>query len=296
VLRRLNAWVPRHSMDIRSAHGAEPKRWQRILAEFGSVVSAVKYAVALQVTMTERNADIEPDRRMPFRIGINLGDVIHDEVACKRDGVNIAARLEAIGDPGGICISSKLYEDIRGKIRFSYEDMVEQQLKNISQPVRTYRVRLPAEATTSPTETRRLLLPDKPSIAVLPFTNLSDEKEQEYFSDGITENIFTELSRFSELSTIARNSSLTYKSKAVDVRQFGRELGVRYVLQGSIRRAKDRVRVTAQLIDVTTGGHRWPQRDKLATRQTRNCSLMGRHAGRSEVQSPLPRRPIDRPP
>jgi adenylate cyclase len=212
-----------------------------ILAEFGSVVNAVECAVAVQETMARRNAEVEPDRRMQYRIGINLGDVIYDEARIYGDGINVAARLESIAEPGGICISSKVYEDVRGKVQLTFLDIGEQQLKNISQPIRVYRVRLHVE-TTSPT----LALPDRPSIAVLPFTNMSGDPEQEYFADGVVEDITTSLSRIRWLFVIARNSSFTYKGRAVDVKHIGRELGVRYVLEGSIRKSGKRVRVTGQ--------------------------------------------------
>jgi TolB-like protein/class 3 adenylate cyclase len=231
-----------------------------ILAEFASVVNAVECAVALQKTMAERNVSVEPERRMQFRIGINLGDVIHDEQRVYGDGVNIAARLEGIADPGGICVSGEAFAQVQRKLFLHFTDLGEQQLKNIAQPVRVYRIESQSRLSGDPEIKQALTLPDKPSIAVLPFANMSGDKEQEYFSDGITEDIITELSRFSELFVIARNSSFTYKGKAVDVRQVGRELGVRYILEGSIRRAGDRVRITAQLIDATTAAHRWAER------------------------------------
>jgi len=230
-----------------------------ILAEFGSVVNAVECAVAIQKTMAERDATIEADRQMRFRIGITLGDVIHDEARVYGDGVNIAARLEGIAAPGGICISATAYEHVHKKLAITFTDLGDQQLKNIEQQVRVYRIDCgPVPNISQPRPA--LSLPEKPSIAVLPFTNLSGDPKEDYFSDGITEDIITELSRFSELFVIARNSSFTYKGKAVDVRQVGRELGVRYVLEGSIRRAGDRVRITAQLIDAATGAHRWAER------------------------------------
>jgi adenylate cyclase len=231
-----------------------------ILAEFGSVVNAVECAISIQKTMVERNGNVEVARRMQFRIGVNHGDVIHDETRVYGDGVNVAARLESIAEPGGIYISGKVYDEIAGKITTNFQDLGLQQLKNIALPVRVYRVQTertaPASAQTKPA----LALPDKPSIAVLPFANLSGDPKEDYFSDGISEDIITELSRFSELFVIARNSSFQYKGKSQDIRQVGRELGVRYVLEGSIRRASDRVRITAQLIDATTGAHRWAER------------------------------------
>jgi adenylate cyclase len=228
-----------------------------ILAEFASVVGAVKCALAIQKTMAERNAAIDPAKRMQFRIGINQGDVVVDDARVYGDGVNVAARLEGIAEPNGVCISGKVHDEIADKIEAQWEDLGQQALKNIAQPIRVHRVKpsSPALITRQP-----LALPDKPSIAVLPFTNMSGDKDQEYFSDGVTEDIITELSRFSELFVIARNSSFTYKGRAVDVRQVGRELGVRYVLEGSIRRAGDRVRVTSQLSNASTGAHRWAER------------------------------------
>jgi adenylate cyclase len=229
-----------------------------ILAEFGSVVSAVECAVALQNTMAERNVTVEGDRKMQFRIGINLGDVIHDEARVYGDGVNIAARLEGIAEPGGICMSGEAYDQVRRRLLLNFSDLGEQQLKNIAQPVRVYRIDL-GQQLRAPVK-QPLALPDKPSIAVLPFTNLSGDPKEDYFSGGVTEDIITELSRFSELFVIARNSSFQYKGKSPDIRQVGRELGVRYVLEGSIRRAGDRVRIAAQLIDAATGAHRWAER------------------------------------
>src|SRR5262245_9545344 len=228
-----------------------------ILAEFTSVVDAIECAVAIQETMAKRNAEVEPDRRLQYRIGINLGDVVFDEARIYGDGIHVAARLENIAEPGGICISSKVYEEIRGKVQLGYEDIGEQQLKNIARPVRVYRVR----AFALPTKPAAVLpLPQKPSIAVLPFQNLSGDPEQEYFADGMVEEIITALSRIRWLFVIARNSSFTYKDLSVDARQVGRELGVRYVLEGSVRKAAQRIRITAQLIDAASGGHLWADR------------------------------------
>ena len=228
-----------------------------ILAEFPSVVNAVKCAVAFQSRMAERNAALEPDRRMQFRIEINIGDVVYDEARIYGDGINVAARLESIAEPGGICISSKVYEEISGRIDLACQDIGEQQLKNISRPVRVYRVRVDSTGSAG---APALALPDKPSIAVLPFQNMSGDAEQEYFADGMVEEIITALSRFRELFVIARNSSFTYKGRAVDVKQVGRDLGVRYVLEGSVRKAANRVRITAQLIDAISGVHLWADR------------------------------------
>ena len=228
-----------------------------ILAEFSSIVNAVESAVAIQAKMAERNATIEPERRMQFRIGINIGDVVYDEARIYGDGINVAARLEGIAEAGGICISSKVYEEVGGRIDLPYQDIGEQQLKNITRPVRAYRVRLDSIA---PAATPALALPDKPSIAVLPFQNMSGDPEQEYFADGMVEDIVTGLSRIKWLFVIARNSSFAYKGRAIDVKQVGHELGVRYVLEGSVRKSADRVRITTQLIDSVTGAHVWAER------------------------------------
>ena len=228
-----------------------------ILAEFGSVVNAAECAVAIQRTMAERNSDVEESRRMRFRIGINQGDVVFDDARVYGDGVNVAARLESIAEPGGICISRKVYEDVAGKIQLAFVDLGEQQLKNIAQPVRVYRVSgEQLKATAKPA----LVLPDKPSIAVLPFTNMSGDPEQEYFADEMVEDIITGLSRFRWLFVIARNSSFTYKGRAVDVKQVGRELGVRYLLEGSVRKSANRIRIAGQLIDASSGTHLWADR------------------------------------
>src|SRR5215475_449797 len=231
-----------------------------MLAEFGSVVNAVECAIAIQTIMGERNTQVEEPRRIQFRIGVNQGDVIHDESRVYGDGVNVAARLERVAEPGGICISAKVYEEIAGKMNVVCQDLGLHQLKNITQPVRAYRVNLNEPFPDSPhIEKPTLSVPQKPSIAVLAFTNLSGDPEQEYFADGIVQDLITELSRISELFVIARNSSFQYKGKATDVRQIGRELGVRYVLEGSVRRGGDRIRISAQLVDAGTGAHRWAE-------------------------------------
>ncbi len=224
-----------------------------VLVEFASAVDATHCAVEIQKEMAERNSVIPEDRRVEFRIGINVGDVIVDGKGdIYGDGVNIAARVESLARPGAICLSDEAYKQIKGKVAIDVSDMGEQQLKNILQPVRIYGIRF-GEAPALP-------IPDKPSIAVLPFENLSGDPKQEYFADGVSEDIMTELSRFSDLFVIARNSSFKYKGKIVDLRQVGRELGVRYVLEGSIRRGGDRIRISAQLIDSGTGTHRWAER------------------------------------
>jgi adenylate cyclase len=227
------------------------------LVEFASVVDAVRCAVEVQRDMAERNADIPVERRIEFRIGINLGDIIIDEGDIYGDGVNVAARLEALAEPGGICVSRVVRDQVRDKLDFGFEDLGERQVKNIARPVRVYRVLIGG----TPAVTRAAqAVPDRPSIAVLPFQNLSADSEQEYFADGIVEDIITGLSRIRWLLVIARNSSFTYKGQAVDVKRVGRELGVRYVLGGSVRKFGKRVRVTAQLVEAETGTHLWAER------------------------------------
>src|SRR5712675_313062 len=230
-----------------------------VLLEFPSVVDAVECAVAVQAVMAQRNEGVAQDRRMLFRIGINLGDILIDGDDILGDGVNIAARLEGIAEPGGICVSDDVYRQVSGKLDVSFEDMGNQQLKNIARPVHAYRARF-VDVPTSRTSASILPLPDKPSIAVLPFTNMSGDPEQDYFADGMVDDIITALSHFKALFVIARNSSFTYKGRAVDVKQVGRELGVRYVLEGSVRKAANRVRSTGQLVDTATGAHLWADR------------------------------------
>jgi adenylate cyclase len=227
------------------------------LVEFASAVDSVRCAVEIQRAMAERNAAIPEDRRVVFRIGINVGDIIIDEGDIYGDGVNIAARVESLATPGAICLSEDTYKQIRGKLAINVSDMGEQQLKNIDRPVRIYSVRLDdAPAPARPA----LALPEKPSIAVLPFQNMSGDPEQDYFVDGMVEDIITGLSRIKWLFVIARNSTFTYKGRSVDVKQVGRELGVRYVLEGSVRKLADRVRITGQLIDAASGAHVWAER------------------------------------
>src|ERR1700758_1066703 len=236
-----------------------------LLIEFVSVVDAVRCAVEVQREMAERNADVSPDCRIEFRMGINLGDIIKDGRDIYGDGVNVAARLEALAEPGGVCVSRVVRDQVRDKLAISFEDMGEQKVKNIARPVRVHRVVLgepssSPEPATASLSRPALALPDKPSIAVLPFQNMSGDPEQDYFADGMVEDITTALSRFKELFVIARNSSFTYKGRAVDVKQIGRELGVRYVLEGSVRKATNRVRITGQLVDAATGAHLWADR------------------------------------
>jgi adenylate cyclase len=230
-----------------------------LLVEFGSVVDAVRCAVEVQQAMPERNTSVGADNRIELRIGINLGDVIVEGDDLYGDGVNIAARIEALADAGGVLVSNTVHDHVRDRLPFAFEDLGEQQVKNIARPVRVYRVR-DTGTGKSPSEPPPLPLPDKPSIAVLPFANLSGDPEQEYFADGMVEEIITALSRIRWLFVIARNSSFTYKGQAVDLKQVGRELGVRYVLEGSVRRAGGRVRITAQLIEAEGSAHLWADR------------------------------------
>jgi len=232
------------------------------LVEFTSVVDAVECAVAIQRGMAERNRELPDDRRIVFRIGINVGDIIIDGDDIYGDGVNIAARLESLAPPGGICISGSAHEQVRGKVPVAFSDLGQRQVKNVARPVQVYAVvpgSGPADAPAASAEARRHPR-DKATIAVLPLNNMSGEAEQEYFADGITEDLITELSRFQSLSVIARNSSFTYKDRAVRVQDVGRELGVRYVVEGSIRKAGNRVRVTVQLVEAASGSHLWAER------------------------------------
>jgi adenylate cyclase len=226
-----------------------------VLIEFGSVVGAVGCALGLQRLAEERNAGTPAERRMEWRIGVHLGDVLIEGDDILGDGVNIAARLEGIAEPGGISISEDAYRQVRGKVLAEFVDAGEQTLKNIAQPLRVYRVGSSPASNQPIAPTAALLLPDKPSIAVLPFANMSEDPEQDYFADGMVEEIITALSRIRWLFVIARYSSFTYKGQAVDVKQVGRELGVRYVLEGSLRKAGSWVRITGQLIDAETGAH-----------------------------------------
>jgi TolB-like protein/class 3 adenylate cyclase len=272
-----------------------------LLAEFGSVVDAVRCAVEIQEELRVRNAELPENRRMAFRIGVNLADVVEEGERIYGDGVNIAARVEGMAEGGGICISGAVYDSIKNKLSLSYESMGEHTVKNITEPVRVYRMRVGPEATArkeagpkqwrwavmsgvaalilviaavaiwnfyfrppkiEPASVDRMAfpLPDKPSIAVLPFENMTGDPEQETFSDGLTEEIISALSRVPRLLVIARNSTFTYKGKPVKVQQVSEELGVRYVLEGSVRKAGDRVRINAQLVDATTGHHLWSER------------------------------------
>jgi adenylate cyclase len=307
TVRTLSAYREIMANLIQNHHGrVVDATGDNLMAEFASVVDAVECAVGIQKKLKTRNGELPQNRRMEFRIGINLGDVIEEEGRIYGDGVNIAARLESLAEAGGICISGTTYEHVRNKVSLGYEYLGEQTVKNIAAPVRVYRVLMEPEAGgkvigdkkiaprrrqrpalalavvfisviaviaiwkyyNPPTpkvevaskEKMAFPLPDKPSIAVLPFVNMSDDPKQEFFSDGITESIITGLSKISALFVIARNSSFTYKGKPVMVRQVAEDLGVRYVLEGSVQRSGDRVRITAQFIDALKGHHLWSER------------------------------------
>jgi adenylate cyclase len=254
TVRTLNAYKEVMAGLIQHHHGrVVDAPGDNVLAEFASVVDAVECAVEIQKELKTQNADLPENRRMEFRIGVNLGDVIEDGEQILGDGVNIAARLETLSESGGICISGTAYDQVENKLGLGYKYLGEQAVKNIAKPVRVYRVAIATPAA-------HFMTAEKPSIAVLPFVNMSGDPEQEYFSDGITEDIITALSRLRWFFVIARNSTFTYKGKAVDVKQIGRELGVRYILEGSIRKIGNRVRITAQLINATTGAHLWAER------------------------------------
>lgn len=239
-----------------------------VLAEFGSAVDAVKCAVDAQAALAEVNSSLPPDRRINFRIGIHIGDVMIRAGDLFGDGVNIAARLQTLAKPGAVCISDTTYDQVRKVLSMTFEDLGAQEVKNIQEPVRAFAV-AQSNAAHQPLEGPRTvildparppLLPSKPSIAVLPFQNMSGDPEQEYFADGMVEDIITALSRFKSLFVIARNSTFTYKGKSVDIKQVGRELGVQYVLEGSVRKGGGRLRITGQLIDAATGSHVWADR------------------------------------
>jgi TolB-like protein len=234
-----------------------------LLVEFASVVDAIDCACVVQAAIAQRNAEVAADRRLVFRVGINLGDVIVDGDDIYGDGVNIAARLEGLAEPGGICVSAAVRDELRGKRPLAFEDLGEHTVKNIARPLRVYRLAAIDVVGPTPNPSKRAPAPaplDRPSIAVLPFTNMSGDAEQDYFADGMVEDITTALSRFKELFVIARNSSFVYKGRPVDVQQVARDLGVRYVLEGSVRKAGPRMRITGQLIDVATRTHLWADR------------------------------------
>jgi TolB-like protein/class 3 adenylate cyclase len=236
-----------------------------VFVEFRSVVDAVRCGIEIQNLMVERNAGLSPERRIEFRIGVHLGDVVEESDGdLMGDGVNIAARLERVAQPGAICLSEDAYRQVRSRLELAISDLGETRLKNIAEPMHIYSLQVggasAAKATASTATAPGLSLPDKPSIAVLPFQNMSGDPEQEYFADGTVEDIITALSHFRQLFVIARNSSFVYKGRAVDVKQVSRDLGVRYLLEGSVRKAANRIRITAQLIDAQTGVHLWAQR------------------------------------
>jgi len=236
-----------------------------VLAEFGSAADAVQCAVEAQTALAEANASLAPERRISFRIGVHIGDVLIRAGDMFGDGVNIAARLQSVAKPGSVCISGATYDQVRKTLPMTFVDLGVQHVKNIQEPIRAYQVGSPCEtreaapARVADTESPPPL-PDRPSIAVLPFENMSGDPEQEYFADGMVEEIITALSRFKSLFVIARNSSFTFKGKAVDIKEVGRRLGVRYVLEGSVRKASGKVRITGQLIDTVTGAHIWADR------------------------------------
>jgi adenylate cyclase len=236
------------------------------IVEFRSVVEAVRCGIEIQSSMVERNTGLPPERRIEFRIGIHLGDVVEESDGdLMGDGVNIAARLEGVAQPGAICLSEDAYRQVKSRLELAISDLGETRLKNIAEPMRVYLLQAGGVVVAKPAvngapAAGELALPDKPSIAVLPFQNMSGDPEQEYFADGIVEDIITALSRFRQLFVIARNSSFVYKGRAVDIKQVSRELGVRYVLEGSVRKASNRLRITAQLIDATTAAHLWAER------------------------------------
>ena len=232
-----------------------------VLVEYGSAVDAVRNAIEIQAEMAKRNEDLAEERRIAFRVGINVGDVIIDGEDIHGDGVNVAARLEGICEPGGVYVSGTVHDHVEGKLATEFDDLGEHTVKNITRPVRVYRVRMAGDESPRPAaRNAEPPMPERPSIAVLAFNNMSGDAEQEYFSDGISEDVITDLSKLDNVHVIARNSSFVFKQTAVSIPEVARDLGVRYVLEGSVRKAGNRVRVTAQLIDSTTGGHVWADR------------------------------------
>ena len=240
-----------------------------VLVEFASVIDAAECAAAIQRLIAGHEKDTREDRRIRYRIGINLGDIVSDDDDIFGDGVNVAARLEALAEPGGICISGKVYDEIRNKTDLAFDELGEQRIKNVADPIRAYHVRLHTDAPgtgsrtgpgTGPGTGNDTFLGDKPAVAVLPFDNMSGDPEQEYFSDGLSEDIITVLSAWRSFPVVARNSSFAYKGRARDIRQIARELSARYVIEGSVRKSGNRVRVTAQLIDAETGHHLWAEK------------------------------------
>jgi adenylate cyclase len=273
TIRTLTAYKDAMNSLIRQYRGrVVDSPGDNLLAEFASVVDAVQCAVEIQRELGERNEELPTERKMVFRIGINLGDVVEEKDRIYGDGVNIAARMESLCDGGGVCISGTAFEHVENKLDLEFEDLGEHEVKNIKKPVRVYRVLSDPEAvarrvdqakdTLEPASVEKMAfpLPEKPSIAVLPFDNMSGDPAQDYIGDGISDNIISALSYIPEMFVIARNSSFTYKGKPVKVQQISEELGVRYVLEGSVLKSGDKVRITAQLIDALTGGHMWSER------------------------------------
>ena len=263
TLERLKALRAEAIDPVIAAHGGRIVKLMGdgTLVEFASVVGAVDCAVEIQHAVAEANGALAEDQRIVFRIGVNLGDVIIDGDDIYGDGVNVAARLQEIAEPGGVCLSGSVYDQVKGKVEAAFENLGEREVKNIAEPVRVYRVVAAGDTADAMTQsTHSPPLPDRPSIAVLPFVNMSGDPEQEYFSDGITEDIITELSRFHSLFVIARNSSFHYKGQSPKIQDVGRELGVQYVVEGSVRKAGNRVRVTAQLVETANGNHLWAER------------------------------------
>ena len=260
--RRLSEYLDLIAVSIESHEGRVMYyAGDAVLAVFDAVVVTLSCATDVQRNLKQRNQDLPDDRKLQFRIGVNLGDVIEDRGDIFGDGVNVAARLESLADPGGICISDSVRTSVGNKLPLAYEYIGKQEVKTIAEPVRAYRVLSEAIDTQNDSSgSGSLELPDKPSIAVLPFDNMSGDPEQEYFSDGITEDIITQLSQFRSLFVIARNSSFAYKGRAVNVPEIGNDLGVKYVVEGSVRRSANQVRITAQLIDAVSGNHIWAQR------------------------------------
>src|SRR5499427_2576068 len=268
------------------------------LLEFPSVVDAVECAVAVQAVMAERNQGVPAASRMEFRIGINLGDILIEGEDILGDGVNVAARLEGIAEPGGICVASSAYEQVRGKVPVEFTDLGEQTFKNIARPIRAYTVALNANATQT---VPPLSSAPRLSVVVLPFANIGGDPEQEYFVDGVTESLTTDLSRINGAFVIARNTAFTFKGKAIDVKKLGRELNVRYVLEGSVQRGGNRLRINVQLVDAETGNHLWAERfdkpvadlfdmqDEIVSRlaNSLNAELITAEARRAE-RSPHP--------
>jgi adenylate cyclase len=251
-----------------------------VLAEFMSSVEAVRCAAAVQDELAKRNAELPQNKRLEFRIGINLGEVILECDGIYGDSVNVAARLQALAEPGGICVSGSVYDQVRDKLPFGYAFMGEQRLKNIEKPVRLFSVR--PDGRDAVMSGAASSLPDRLSVAVLPFDNFSGDPTRERLADGLAEDLITELARFRDLFVIARQSTFAYKGKAMDVRQVGRELGARYVLEGSLETTPKRLRITAQLIDAVTGGHVWSERydrpldDIFAVRDEVTQTIVGR--------------------